>query len=47
MTHRTRRTTSLQQLTTIARRAHRWAMIQRIAVPQRQGGVTKHIGRAY
>lgn len=46
MTYRTRRTTFLQQLKRIAHRAHRWAMIQRLAMPQHQV-VTHHTGRAY
>lgn len=46
MTYHTRRTTFLQQLTIMARRAHRWAIATRPRAPQYQA-VTRHIGRAY
>lgn len=46
MTYRTRRTTFLQQLTIIARRAHRWAMVKPLTVPTYRA-ITRHIGRAY
>lgn len=46
MTYRTRRTTFMQQLTAIARRAHHWAIATHPRAPQHQA-VTHHMGRAY
>lgn len=47
MTYHPRRTTFLKQLTIMARRAHRWAMVQRLTALEQHSGITKHVGRAY
>lgn len=47
MTYTTRRSTFLQQLNAIAKRANQWARIRPISFDDRPMAIVHHVGTAY